>query len=183
MRGAFTTRACFTGALLFSVLATSGCFDAPPIEDRWTRLDLRSVEWVDSSEGRVLEVRGEVTYRAILTGAVAAELRRSPQFGRDALHFDDDDDRRLMAADVALLLDSSEVIAGDAREVTGWDHLIQGFDFRFPASAADTSGSFVVFYLGDGERAEVEGGGDTLVVTPWASEDHEVLPTARWVAP
>jgi len=175
MRGAFTQL-----GLPLSLVLLCGCFDAPPLEDRWTRLDLREIEWTnDGSGARALRVRGEVTYRAILTGTVALELRRSATLGRDALHLKPEDDRRLQADDVTRLLSESNVVGGDARAVTGWDHLVQGFEFNL--AAADTGGFFVVFYLGDGERVEREDAGDTLVVTPWDVESHEVLPTARWV--
>lgn len=175
MRGAFTQP-----VLPLLLVLASGCFDAPPLEDRWTRLDLDEVEWTtNATGGRALRVRGEVTYRAILTGTVALELRRSDTLGRDALHLKPDDDRRLMADDVTRLLSESSVLGGDARAVTGWDHLVQGFEFN--VASADTGGFFVVFYLGDGERVERDGASDTLLVTPWEVEAHEVLPTARWV--
>ncbi len=166
-----------TGVIAFVAV---GCFDEPPLEDRWTRLDLRDVSWVSDDEGvRALRVRGEVTYRAILTGSVGVEVRRSEVFGPDALHLDADDDRLTMARDVARLFEESMPVSGEARLVTGWDHLVQGFEFTlYPAvSGADSTGLFVVFYLGDGERMETEEA-DTLIVTPWDAEERQVLPCA-----
>ena len=79
------------------------------------------------------------------------------------------------------------VTAGRAtRLVTGFDHLMRTVDLEFstrvppamlsggPDSLA-TRGLYLVLYMGEGEEIELPGGADSLVVTPFAVEDSEVL--------
>jgi len=67
--------------------------------------------------------------------------------------------------------------------VTGWDHLIQPVNFSFTANAP-TAGSrlFLLCYLGSGVRLELPSGADSIVVTPFVSSQHQVLPVGMELA-
>ncbi|MEZ4654026.1 MAG: hypothetical protein R3E12_10705 [Candidatus Eisenbacteria bacterium] len=63
-----------------AVFTLSGCLEAPELEDRWTRLDVVSLTTEANAptkwgEPVTLHARGRITYRAVLTGAVAMGLK------------------------------------------------------------------------------------------------------------
>jgi len=186
-RGALT-------CLLASAAAASlgGCLWAPKIEDKWTRLDFESanvtpLQAVAAGTTITLQGRANVTYRAILTGAVVAELRASSSIASVGAPIHPDAEREPMAAAIDQLLQQSVSLGRDARLVTGWDHLIQPFDFSFSATVPavlDSAGVpigapvglFLVCYLGSGTEVQLASGADSLVVTPFPSAQYRVLP-------
>jgi hypothetical protein len=92
-----------------------------------------------------------------------------------------------MANDIDRLLATSVSMGRMTRAITGWDHLIQHIDFSFSglvpgATITDSTGTgpvaglFLVCYLGSGVRLELPSGADSIVVTPFRSNDAQVLP-------
>ena len=169
--------------LLLGVTAAGlgGCLWEPKIEDKWTRVDLESASVVPGQvvpAGSTVTFTGRttITYRAILTGAVVAELRASTVSSSGTI-VAPDADREAMAAAIDLILQNSVTLGRDTKLVTGWDHLVQPFDFSFSATVpGGTPGVFLVCYLGSAEEVELPGGGDSLVVTPFPSAAYQVLP-------
>lgn len=184
--------ACAALLLAAAALGSAGCLWEPKIEDRWTRVDLQSanvlpLQAVPVGSGIALSGRATITYRAILTGAVVAELRASSTIPSLGSVVAPDAEREPMAAAIDRILASSVSLGRHAKLVTGWDHLIQPFDFSFSATVPATLdsagvpigapvGLFLVCYLGSGTRLELPGGGDSLVVVPFNSAQYQVLP-------
>ena len=176
-------------AVLALVLA--GCFDAPKIEDRWTRVDMTGAslapgEPVSAGSTIPVQVASDIYYRRILTGYAVAELRASTSISPGMLQMNPNADRLGMATDMDRLLATSVSMGREARAFTGWDHLIQHMDFAFtglvPGSVTDsvgtgpTAGLFLVCYLGSGVKVERQDGTDTVIVTPYASAPYQILP-------
>jgi hypothetical protein len=125
----------------------------------------------------------EVTYRRILTGVVVAEVRAATGMGGAGAIVHPDGDREAMAVTIDQILAGSNGLGRDTRLVTGWDHLIQPFDFSFSGTvpaALDSSGApvglFLLCYLASGTEIELPDGSDSLVVTPLNSGQYQVLP-------
>jgi len=177
-------------ALVALALATglTGCLWEPKIEDQWTRVDIESanvvhLQPVSSGSTLALNGRANVTYRRILTGVVVAELRASTAMPGAGAIIRPDGDREPMAAAIDQVLASSVSLGRDTQLVTGWDHLIQPFDFAFSGSVPpplDPSGApiglFLLCYLGSGTEVELPDGSDSLIVTPFNSSQYLVLP-------
>jgi hypothetical protein len=175
------------GAL--AVAAAAGCLGEPEIEDRWTRLDVLSSN-VSAGTARAVgdsvpvSLRTAITYRQILTGFLVVELRASGAMDAGDVEIDPEAPRLDMAHDIDALLASSVTAGRATRAVTGWDHLIQevglSFTGRVPASAdsggAAPVGLFLLAYLAEGEEIELEDGSDSLVVTPFPSDEYQILP-------
>ncbi len=173
-------------------LASAGCLGAPKLEDRWTRVDmtgasLAASQNVTAGSTLPITVGTDITYRRILTGFAVAELRASTTYAPGALRLRPDADRLQMANDIDQLLATSVSMGRMTRAVTGWDHLIQHVDFTFtgsvPAGAVtDSTGSgplaglFLVVYLGSGVKIERLDGTDSIAVTPFKSNEYQVLP-------
>ncbi|MGH7731089.1 MAG: hypothetical protein ACRENJ_07550 [Candidatus Eiseniibacteriota bacterium] len=184
------SRARRPAALLAATLATglAGCLWEPKIEDQWTRVDIESasvvhLQPVQAGSTIALNGRANVTYRRILTGVVVAELRASSAVPGAAAVIRPDAEREPMAAAIDVILQSSVSLGRDTRLVTGWDHLIQPFDFSFSGSVpapTDSTGApiglFLLCYLGSGTEIELPDGSDSLVVTPMNSSQYQVLP-------
>ena len=176
--------------LLLAVTASglTGCLWEPKIEDQWTRLDLESasvvpLQAVTTGSSISLSGRANVTYRAILTGVVVAELRASSAVPAAAMVVHPDAERVPMATAIDQILQSSVSLGRDTRLVTGWDHLIQPFDFSFSGTvpaALDSTGApiglFLICYLGSATEIQLPSGADSLVVTPLNSSQYQVLP-------
>jgi hypothetical protein len=185
--------------LALAAAASAGCFDAPKLEDRWTRVDLASAnvtanQLLALGASDSVAVRTTITYRQVLTGYAVAELRVSPSFTPGALPINPDATRLPMAEAIDSLLAHSVSIGRSTRAVTGWDHLIQTIDFGFRANVptvldstnAAGGGVFLVCYLGSGEKLRRLGMPDSVVVTPFTSAAYQVLPvgmTFRTAAP
>ena len=163
----------------------AGCFDAPEIEDRWTRVDLRGASLTQAQvlppgSALAIVVNADVTFRKILTGFAVAELRGS-SVPVTAVAVGPQAPRVPMAQDIDRVLANSVTLGRATRAVTGWDHLIQHIDLAFtgttPALADSSSaGLFLLCYLGSGVKIERPDGTDTLIVTPFGSEAYQVLP-------
>ena len=168
-------------AVAVAVLA-GGCFDAPKIEDRWTRIDLTGSnltpnQTVTPAVPESVTVSANVIYRSILTGFAVAELRASNTMSNAAVTLDPHAPRVQMAQSIDAILLNSVSVGREARAVTGWDHLIQHMDFGFSAVAPDTtSGLFLLCYLGSGRKVERRGQSDTIIVTPFNSGQYQILP-------
>lgn len=178
-------------AAMVLLLAGGGCLGEPPLDERWTLLEFESVTpsanaMVAADQPLTVDVHGRITYRAIRTGFVVAELRYSDSLSPAMVSLDPDDHSLENALTVEHILANSVTAGRATRAVTGFDHLVQGVDLEFsapvpagmlvadPDSAAARS-LFLVLYLGDGEEVEVEAGRDSLVVTPFDVEDSQVL--------
>jgi hypothetical protein len=172
-------------------LALAGCFDAPKLEDRWTRVDmlgasLAPAQPVTAGSTIPVQVSSDLYYRRILTGYAVAELRASTTIAPGMLQMNPNADRLRMANDMDRLLATSVSMGREARAVTGWDHLIQHIDFAFtgvvPGTVTDsvgtgpTAGLFLVCYLGSGVKVERQDGTDTVIVTPYPSTPYQILP-------
>ena len=131
-------------------------------------------------------VSSDITYRKIVTGYAVAELRASTTLTPGMLQLRPDGDRLRMANDIDQLLSTSVSMGRMTRPITGWDHLIQHVDFAFsglvPATVTDSTGTgpvaglFLVCYLGSGVRLELPSGADSIIVTPFPSNQYEILP-------
>ena len=179
-------------ALAFVMLLAGGllggCLWEPKVEDQWTRVDLESanmlpLQAVPVGSTITLSGRANVTYRTILTGVVVAELRASSAIPTAGAPIHPDAERVPMAAAIDRILQGSVALGRDTRLVTGWDHLIQPFDFSFSASVPATLdstgapiGLFLVCYLASGTEIELPDGSDSLVVTPLNSTQYRILP-------
>ncbi|MCC6650699.1 MAG: hypothetical protein IT348_06080 [Candidatus Eisenbacteria bacterium] len=179
--------AAFLAAALGVTLA--GCFDAPKLEDRWTRVDIAgaSVQPFQSltlGARESIAVSVDVTYRSILTGFAVADLRVLRTGNAGAMGITPTASRLPMAQSIDSLLANSETVGRATRAVTGWDHLIQRIDFSFGANiptVIDSTGGgggglFLVCYLGAGEELRRLGMADSLIVTPFGSAEYMVLP-------
>ena len=170
---------------LVVVVSVTGCFDEPEIEDRWTRLDIRSSSVVSGQilPGGVpqdITVSTDITYRKIVTGFAVAELRAS-SLPTSAVMLHPNAPRLTMAQDIDRILQSSVTLGRATRAITGWDHLIQHIDFQFTGTApaapdSMSAGLYLLFYLGSGVEVELPNGADSIVVTPFDSETMELLP-------
>ncbi len=170
------------GATLFS-----GCLGEPKLEDRWTRIDVMSMNvtpYQTVAPGATLPIslQARITYRKIVTGFVVADLRASTTVSPANVEIHPDASRLRMAQDIDSLLQNSVTMGRATRAITGWDHLMQGVDLNFVGSVPTTLGSgapgglFLVCYLGSGVEVELANGTDTLIVTPFGSSAYELLP-------
>ena len=172
-----------------ALLGLTGCLGEPKIEDRWTRLDMESVNLTPYQAMPVgsapsVAVRAAITYRSIVTGFVVAELRASSTITPAEVTVHPDASRLGMARDIDRILANSVTLGRATRAITGWDHLVQRVDLSFTGSvpaAIDTSGAapgslFLICYLGSGEEIERFNDSDTLIVTPFDSMQYEILP-------
>ena len=175
----------------------AGCLEAPTIEDRWTRIDLVNVnlqpgEVVTPGVRESIVVNAKITYRRIVTGFVVAELRASGTLLPTDVTLHPNAPRTTMASDIDRILANSVSVGRAARAVTGWDHLIQPLDLPFaavaPATVMDTTaanattGLFFLVYMGSGERIELPSGAESILVTPFNSQQYQILPIGMKLA-
>jgi hypothetical protein len=178
-------------SLAVLALACAGCLDEPKLEDRWTRVDMDGASLAPSQPVQAgstipVQVSGDIVYRKILTGYAVAELRASTTITPAMVQMNPNADRLRMANDMDRLLATSVSMGREARAITGWDHLIQHIDFSFtgvvPGTVTDstgtgpTAGLFLVCYLGSGVKIELPSGADSVIVTPFPSNQYQVLP-------
>lgn len=172
-------------------LACGGCLGEPPLDERWTLLEFASAApgvgtVVPADQSISVSVRGRITYRAIRTGFVVAELRYSDVLSPAMVSLDPQENTLENAQTIEYILANSVTAGRSTRAVTGFDHLVQEVDLGFSApmpagltaAAGDSALSrslFLVLYLGDGEEVELPAGRDSLVVTPFSVEDSQVL--------
>ena len=173
--------------LVCAAIDAGGCLGKPKIEDRWTRIDVRSSNLAENQAitpgvRKSIQVGSQITYRSIITGYLVCDLRASSTIGPTDVAIGLDAPRQRMAEDIDRLLVNSTCVGRATRAVTGWDHLIQGIDLSFSgvAPATDSSGAairglFLVCYLAQGDKIELANGMDSLVITPYRSTDYEYL--------
>ena len=170
---------------------TGGCLGEPPIDERWTLLEFASAmpaarQAVPDDQPVAVSVRGRITYRAIRTGFLVAELRYSESLSAAMLPLDPDEHTFENALAVEHILANSVTAGRATQAVTGFDHLMQSVNLEFtapmPAAMSGASGDslatrglFLVLYMGEGDEVELPAGGDTLVVTPFDVEQTQVL--------
>ena len=189
-------RACAAVLLLLGATGAGGCFDAPKLEDRWTRVDVLSSNVTPNQvlipgSTQTFQLGTTVTYRAIVTGYAVAELRASSSVPRTSVVLGENAPRLAMAQGIDRILLNSVSMGRVIRPVTGWDHLIQHIDFTFTApvpAAGDSSmsaggGLYLLCYLGSGVKLELPSGADSIIVTPFNSEASQVLPVGMGFAP
>ncbi len=179
------------GLVLFSVLMFSGCLDEPEIDERWTLLEFLAVdpgpgEAVNGSGSMAVTVSGRITYRAIRTGFLVIEARYSPTMSGPSARLDPEEHTLEEAQRVEMVLANSVTAGRGIKAVTGFDHLMQQVDLEFDAvfpadlftgdpDSVANRGMFLVMYMAEGDEIELDGGRDSLVVTPFAVEETEVL--------
>lgn len=181
--------------LLLLAGLVAGCLGEPPVEERWTNLEMLSFDVPDSTSlapGDQVTVRMEsrVTFRQLMTGFLVGEVRVSSTLTADSLVLDDED-RILVSESVDYLLSNSFPVSREVKGLAGFPQLRRRvpmeFDVRVPSQAGETyepgggpaSGLFLVLYMGEGDEIELEDGRDSLVVTPFTTHEDEVLATAQ----
>jgi hypothetical protein len=195
-RGARRARSGGAVLLLLVAAGAAGCFDAPKLEDRWTRVDLPASnvtanQILTPGTAQTFQLGTTITYRAIVTGYAVAELRASGSVPRTSVMLGPTAPRLRMAQDIDRILLNSVSLGRQVRPVTGWDHLIQRVDFSFTApvpaavdsSMGATGGLYLLCYLGSGVKLELPSGADSIVITPFNSEASEILPIGLGFAP
>jgi hypothetical protein len=190
-------------SLLLGLAAATlpSCLAEPPIEERWTRLEILEASPVDlqafQGGGPVtVAVRARITYREILTGFLVAEVRQSPTLTDDDTRFEFADRHLDIARDVDLVLTNSTALGSETVPVTGFDHLIQEIDLSFeanpaqgsqappPGSESPSSDLFLVLYFSDDvEEVELESGEEIEVIDPLLSTEADILSTGRELVP
>lgn len=189
-----------------SLVALSGCLGEPPIEERWTRLEILDASPTDAaaftvgSSTTAVTMRARITYREILTGFLVAELRAGNGIttAETAL---DADDPLAVAREVDQILGSSTAIGTEAIPVTGWDHLVQELTITFDAGTATptamdssvaaagsvpvtSTGLFLLLYFSDDvQEVELESGEEIEIVTPVLSDQRDILSTGIEIVP
>jgi hypothetical protein len=180
-------------ATLLGLPALLGCLGEPEIDERWTLLEMLSTDPVpgeDLSAGQALNVTvsGRITYRAIRTGFLVAEVRYSDTLGPAAMALDPEDHSLATAHRVERVLNNSVTVGRGTKAVTGFNQLMQTVNLSFDAVAPSNMfgsnpdsmahrGLYLVLYLAEGDEIELAGGRDSLVVTPFPVDEYEVLHT------
>jgi hypothetical protein len=173
-----------------------GCLGEPPLDERWTLLEVTAgpdVTSVTPGTPAPVSLTARITFRELLTGFVIAEVRQSETLSVGDVGFENTDDRLAMARDVDRILSESTSLGFAARAVTGFDHLVQeipltidsGFmppsgegaaaDSAAAAAVGPARGIFLLVYFGDVEEVEMANGDEVEVVTPRPSEPNEIL--------
>jgi hypothetical protein len=177
-------------ALALTPVLVSGCFDAPKLEDEWTRVDVQSwsvapAQTLPGSTVQPITLSTDVTFRSLLTGYEVAELRASPTIAPGSEPVNPNAPRLPMAQAIDYVLANSVSLGRGTRAVTGWPHLIQHVDFSFAAGVppSGTPGSlFLLCYLANGDKVERQDGTDTLIITPYPSGPYQILPIGMELA-
>ena len=193
------TRTRFLGfaSLLAGLAFTAACLEEPPLEERWTYLEIVDATPTDAAQYSVggttpVAVSGRITYRELLTGFLVADLRATDVFTTDDTNFEREDLQDMQyldrAREVDLVLQNSISLGFDAVPITGFDHLIQDVTFSFDAGAiqpfqqVDTTatyaatGLFLLLYFSDDvQEVELSNGQEVEVVTPTFSDERDIL--------
>lgn len=183
-----------TLVLALCVGVFAGCLGEPPIEERWTFLEMMSFDVPDSAalapgDRVTVAVDARVTFRQLMTGFLVGEVRVSSSLTPDSLALDDED-LILVSENVDRLIANSTPVSRDVKGLAGFPQLRRRVPFEFdvtvPANsgpvftpgAGPVTGLFLVLYMGEGEEIELEDGRDSLVVTPFTTHENEILATA-----
>jgi len=181
------------GGLVCLLAVCAGCLGEPEIDERWTLLEITGSdpvpgEVVAANQTLAVSMSTMITYRDIRTGFLVAEVRYSDSLSLSALNLDVDDHNEDMTGRIEQVLNNSVTAGRGVKAVTGFDHLEQRINFAFDAivpadmftGSADevaNRGLFLVLYLAEGDEIEQEDGSDSLVVTPFAASQYELLYT------
>ena len=176
----------------FAFLA-GGCFDEPPIEETWTRIELLSSSVTTREQfagGAVipLHVDARITFRELLTGFLVVDVRSSATLTAADVDLEDDPDNDEDGLDVArdvdrILLDSTS-LAVEAIPITGFDHLIRDLEVELDASVPDSAGNiFLLVYFSDDVEEVEEDDMESITVTPTLSTERDILSAGRAIAP
>lgn len=171
-----------------AVLVVAGCvLDDPEIDEQWTLVEFLSMQptpqqSVSATQPLNVRVEGRITYRAIVTGFLVAEVRYSDSISPQNVALSTDEHTLAVAQDVDRILANSVSTGRATRAVTGFDHLMQDINLNFTAqvpAALTTPGApgglYLLLYMGSGEEIRLQNGTDSLVVTPFVSTDKEIL--------
>ncbi|NNE42618.1 MAG: hypothetical protein HKN12_00280 [Gemmatimonadetes bacterium] len=196
------------GSVLSSAVLLGGCLGEPPVEERFTLLEIVDAGPTDAGQftigsGTPVTMNARITYRELLTGFLVAELRASGTLTADDTGLEVEDDHEAKARDVDLILRNSVAVGTDTVPITGWDHLVQEVSFSFSggnvtptaadsssaaananAAAISASGLFLVLYFSDNvEEVELASGEEIEVVTPVFSDERDILSTGLEIVP
>ena len=183
--------------IALSCALLAGCLTTPPVEESWTKLEILDVQssapTPEDSLGSV-DVRARITYRAIVTGSIVADVRyiADPALVAElgATPLDAREPQLESAQRIDAIIQSSTSLGFAHQLVTGFDHLIQEIDLPiegdpFAADSSDSSvvvdstGAFLlVLYMADVDEVELESGEEVLEVTPYFTTDLEILSAA-----
>jgi len=172
--------------MVVAATALLGCLDEPGIDETWTKLEFLSSTPGPQQSRTVsqpinVSVKGRVTYRSILTGFLVAEVRYSPTITPASVALNPDEHTLKDAESIDRILANSVTAGRATYPSTGFDHLMQDVNLNFtaqlPAGAATAGGCYVLLYMGSGDEVERQDGTDTLIVTPFRSNDRQVLHT------
>ena len=195
-KAAALTRAGLAAGSLVVLVAASGCLGEPPIEDRWTLLEITagpSAATVVPGQPTAIDLGTRITYRELLTGAVVAEVRASNILTPADVDFSTDDPM-VRTQLVDYVIRNSTSLGFATRATTGFDHLIQEFSMTIDAAgvvppmpdgavvdSTNTAGAgtslFLLVYYGEVDEVEIEGGDEIEVVTPFFSDQYDILTT------
>ena len=177
-------------ALVACAALLGGCLGEPPVEQRWTRLEILSASPLDANAyaaPTTVTMKARITYRELLTGFLVAELRESATVTVDDTILDDPERHLEIARDVDRIVQGSTVLGGTTVPITGFDHLIHEVDISFDAGIAQQtpqSGLFLVLYFSDDvEEVEVPGGGEIEIIHPVFSTEMDILSTGLELIP
>ena len=193
MRGKFSPIPVIAAVCMTAALA--GCLDEPEIDERWTLLEMLQTTpgpaaILPASQAVEVAVQGRITYRAIRTGFLVAEARYANNLDRSGLVLDPEEHTLESALEIETILANSVTTGRAVKAVTGFDHLQQTIDLSFTAQVpAELTGGnpdstgfrglYLVLYMAEGEEIELDGGVDSLVVTPFRVEETQVLHTGH----
>jgi hypothetical protein len=167
------------GCCVLACAVLPGCLGEPPIEERWTTLEILEAQPSDPAayaSGATVTVRARITYRELLTGFLVADLRESTTLVPDDTGFEYTDDWLGRARDVDEVLASSTTLGHHALPITGFDHLIQEATLSFDGVTPSGGTLFLVLYFSeDVEEVEQPGGEEIEIVTPVFSTERDIL--------
>ncbi len=175
--------------------ALAGCLDEPEIDERWTLVELMATSpgpsaLLPADQEVDIAVTGRITYRDIETGFLVAEARYADNLNRSGLVLDHSQHTLASALEIETILNNSVTAGRAVKAVTGFDHLQQTINLAFSAQVPpemtagdpDSSGFrglYLLLYMAEGEEIELEGGADSMVVTPFRVEETQVLHTGH----
>ena len=186
------SKAAAFAAACFAFFA-GGCFDSPPIEETWTRIELLSSSVNTREEfagGAVipLQVDARITFRELLTGFLVVDVRSSATLTAADVDLeddpDDDEDGLDVARDVDRILLDSVSLAVEAVPITGFDHLIRDLEIQLDAAVPDGVGNiFLLVYFSDDVEEVEEDDMESIIVTPTLSTERDVLSAGMAITP
>jgi hypothetical protein len=192
-------------AALLAPFLLGGCLGDPPIEERWTLLEVVRAGPTDANAyagtaAIPVEARVRITFREVLTGFVVVEVRQSDTITASDTAFDRRGRHLDVARDVDFVLANSTSLGFATHPVTGFDHLVREVELSFDASPAqDTgrspspseslspravSGLFLLVYFSDDvEEVEIAPGEEIEIVHPVLSTEMDILSTGLELVP